>query len=67
MDWHSILGEWYNSPLFIYDILENQDRKIFDKVKHQEKHPLRNLTPKLKVIEYNLRHKSSHQLKLEPD
>ena len=27
----------------IYDISEKQDRKIFDKVKHQEKHPLRNV------------------------
>ena len=39
----------------IYDLLDKQDRKIFDKLKHQEKHPLRNLMPKLKVTEYNLR------------
>ena len=51
----------------IYDLLDKQDRKIFDKVKHQEKHPLRNLMPKLKVTEYNLRHKSSHRPKLNTD
>ena len=48
----------------IYDLLEKEDRKIFDKVKQQEKHPLRNLMPKMKVREYNQRHKSSHQPKL---
>ena len=51
----------------IYDLLDKQDRQIFDKVKHQEKHPLRNLMPKLKVTEYNLRHKSSHRPKLNTD
>ena len=51
----------------IYDLLDKQDRQIFDKVKHPEKHPLRNLMPKLKVKEYNLRHKSSHRPKLNTD
>ena len=51
----------------IYDLLDKQDRQIFDKVKHPEKHPLRNLMPKLKVTEYNLRHKSSHRPKLNTD
>ena len=55
----------YTSEAFnIYDLLRKQDRKIIDKVKHPEKHPLRNLMPKLKVTEYNLRHKSSHRPKL---
>ena len=37
----------YISKAFnIYDLSEKQDRNIFDKVlKHQEKYPLRNLTP----------------------
>ena len=51
----------------IYDLLEQQDRKNFDKVKQQEKHPLKNLMPKVKVTEYNLRHKSSHRPKLNTD
>lgn len=50
-----------------YDLLEIQERKIIVQVKHQEKHPLRNLIPKLKVTEYNLRHKSNHQPKLNTD
>ena len=49
----------------IYDLLEIQDRKIFDKVlKHEEKHSLRNRKPKLKARECNLRHKSSHRPKI---
>ena len=49
----------------IHDLLEIQDRKIFDKVlKHEEKHSLRNRKPKLKAREYNLRHKSSHRPKI---
>ena len=51
----------------IYDLLEKQVRKIFDMVIHQEKHPLRILLPKLKVTEYNLKHKSSHRPKLNTD
>ena len=51
----------------IHDLLEKQDRKIFDKVKHQEKHSLRNNMPKLKVTEYNLGHKASHWPKLNTD
>ena len=51
----------------IYDLLEKQDRKIFDKVKQQEKHPLRNLMPEMKVTEYNLRQKSFHRPKLNTD
>ena len=51
----------------IHDLLEKQDRNIFDKVKQQEKHPLKNLMPKMKVTEYNLRHRSSHQSKLKTD
>ena len=51
----------------ILSVSKNQDRKIFDKVKHQEKHPLRNLIRKLKVTEYNPRHKSSHRPKLNTD
>ena len=51
----------------MYDLLEKQGRKISDRVKHQEKHPLRNLMPKLKNTEYNLRHKSSHRPKLNTD
>ena len=50
-----------------YDLLEKQGRKMFDKVKHQEKHPLRNVMPKLKNTEYNLKHKSSHRPKLNTD
>ena len=49
------------------NICKAVNRQIFDKVKHQEKHPLRNLMPKLKVTEYNLRHKSSHRPKLNTD
>ena len=51
----------------IYSVSKNQDRKIFDKVKHQEKHPLRNLIRKLKVTEYNLEQKFSHLAKLNTD
>ena len=51
----------------IYSVSKNQDRKIFDKVKHQEKHPLRNLIRKLKVTEYNLEQKFSHLPKLNTD
>ena len=51
----------------IYDLLEKQDRKIFNKVKQQEKHPLKNLMPKMKVTEYSLRHKSSRQPILKTD
>ena len=36
-------------------------------VKPQEEHPLRNLLPKLKVTEFNLKHKSSHWPKLNTD
>ena len=61
-------GRYISKAVNIYDLLE-KDRKIFDKVKQQEKHPLRNLLPKMKVTEYkyNLRHKSSHRLKLNTD
>ena len=51
----------------IFIVSKNQDRKIFDKVKHQEKHPLRNLIRKLKVTEYNLEQKFSHLPKLNTD
>ena len=49
----------------IYDLLEKRDRKIFDK--RQEKLPLENVMPEIKVTEYNLRHKSSHRPKLNTD
>ena len=51
----------------IYDLLEKQDRKIFEKVQLQEKHPLRKLMPKLKATEYNLRQKSTHWPKANMD
>ena len=33
-------------------------------VKQQENHRVKNLIPKMKVTEYNLRHKSSHRPKM---
>ena len=47
----------------IYNLSEKQDRKIFDKVKHQDP----NLIPKLKVTENNGRHKSNYRPKLNTD
>ena len=47
----------------IYDLSDKQDRKIFDKVKHQDP----SLIPKLKVTEYNGRHKSNYRPKLNTD
>ena len=58
---------YISKAVSICDLLEKQDRKIFDGVKHQETHSLRNVMPKLKVTEYNLRHKSSHRSKVNTD
>ena len=45
---HTYISKALN--ITVYDLLEKQDMKIFDKVKHQKKHPLRNLIPKLKAL-----------------
>ena len=58
----------YTSKSFsIKHLLEKQDRKVFRKVSGIDRHPLRGLLPKKKVSTYNLRNRTSHDLKVNTD
>ena len=56
-----------NISFCIKHLLEKQDRKVFRKVSGIDRHPLRGLLPKKKVLTYNLRNRTSQYPKVNTD